>query len=220
MISKLLHFFSFHSHLILVLFLMGGIMSASFLIPKNRMGLKFLFAFFLPVIGVGNFIYGRDINANYVDSHGVTSQAVVTEINATNTTVNHVRELEYKTLIKTNDNNTVESYFNNNKDVFYPKTDIWSPPSIGETFAVKYMPNDPENFIILTQDTNSNYSNKLICTEIQVRLSAAKAKYSLDNKNSEFKTAYKTVIQEILKAKCDTSIKYIYKLELNKLMKD
>lgn len=212
--SKLLHFISLHSFPVLFIsIIVGVILFIIAVFKKKRIALLFIL---FPPLGIVSFIWGSDWNDHYVDENGVKGTAVVTQIAPTGVTVNDVQEVKYTTLIKTA-TGTVESAFYNNGHTFYPKMDVFTPPSIGQVFTVKYIPDDESNFIICTADSNSAFSNQLDCTEVLTRLAAAQAKYRLDSSNAAFRQGYAKALRDLLNAPCDTGLNVIYREKLREL---
>lgn len=212
--SKFFHFISLHSFPVLFISIFVGIiLFVISVIKKRRIALLFIL---FPPLGIVSFIWGSDWNDRFVDEHGVKGTAVVTQVAPTGVTVNDVQEVKYTTLIKTA-TGTVESAFYNNGHTFYPKTDDFTPPPIGQVFTVKYIPDDESNFIICTADSTSAFSNQLDCTEVLTRLAAAQAKYRLDSLNVGFRQGYAKALRELLNAPCDTGLNGIYREKLREL---
>jgi len=174
-------------------------------------------ALLLPVFGVINLIYGGDWNREYVNNHGVKGTGVIVRIENTNNYVNRVQVVNYHCLIKTKDNKTVKTYFENSGDAFYPSNEMEIAPQIGESFSVKYIPGDEENFIILTNDIKSNFSNKVNCTKLLEELVSAQAAYNFDKTNVSNKKAFKQSVEKFLQTPCDTNLQRIYRMQLEEL---
>jgi hypothetical protein len=174
-------------------------------------------ALLLPVWGVINLIYGGDWNAEYVYNHGVKGTGVIVEVEQTNSYVNHVQVVNYHCLIKTREGKTVKTYFENNGDAFYPANEMGIPPIIGESFSVKYIEGDEENFIILTNDRKSGFSNKLNCTKLLQEMVSAQAEYNFDKTNAVTKRTFKRLVEKFLQAPCDTNLQNVYRMQLEEL---
>ncbi|ASS50677.1 MAG: hypothetical protein A3D31_14030 [Candidatus Fluviicola riflensis] len=184
---------------------------------KKRFPKASKLALLLPVWGVINLIYAGDWNAEYVYNHGVKGEGVVVRLEPTDTWINEVQVVNYHCLIKTKSGKTVETYFENNGDAFYPANELEIPPQIGETFSVKYMEGDEENFIILTDDKKSGYSNKINCTKLLQELVSAQAAYNFDKTNAGNKRQFKHLVEKFLKAPCDTNLQRVYQMQLEEL---
>jgi hypothetical protein len=213
--SKILHFLSLHTFLILFLFVFGGIFATIFFVVKRK-AIALLF-FFFPILGFVNMFLGSAWNDNYVGRHGVKGTAVITQIAPTGVMINHTREMKYSTLVKTSQGTTVESAFTNNGQTFYPPTSLFLPPAIGEIFTVKYIPGDETNFVICTDDSSSAYANQLDCIGILKRVESTGAKYHLDSTNAAFRQEYKAAITDLLNAPCDSNLKMTYTIEQQQL---
>jgi hypothetical protein len=164
-----------------------------------------------------NLIYGGEWNNDYVAKHGIKSTGVVLRIVPTNRWVNHVQQISYECLIRTKNGKTTEVQFVNDGNIFYPEQELWIPPAIGETFPVKYIQNDPQNFIILTNEPGNRYSSKFSCTEILMKIAPAKTAYEFDRNDPTRKKTYRNVLEQYLQAPCDTNLQKIYREELKKL---
>ncbi len=174
-------------------------------------------ALLLPVWGVINLIYGGDWNAEYVYNHGVKGTGVIVRVENTNSYINHVQVVNYHCLIKTKEGKTVKTYFENSGDAFYPANELEMPPQIGESFSVKYIEGDEENFIILTNDKKNGFSNKINCTKLLQEMVSAQATYNFDKTNSSNKRAFKQLVEKFLKEPCDTNLQRVYRMQLEEL---
>lgn len=174
-------------------------------------------ALLLPVWGIINLVYGAGWNAEYVYKHGVRGEGVIIRVEPTNSWINEVQVFNYHCLIKTKSGKTIETYFENSGDAFYPATDLWMPPQIGEPFSIKYVDGDEDNFIILTNDQASAYSNKINCTQLLQEITSAQAAYNFDKKNAANKRAFKQLIEKFLKEPCDTNLQRAYRMQLEEL---
>jgi hypothetical protein len=212
--SRLLHTFSHHPYLVLILsvFVCCGLIAYSIARKKPLV----IFAVLILILGILNIIWGYEWNDEYVEKNGVHGTGVVTEIKPTNIEINDVEEVEYITLLKLSDGRTAEGVFTNNGKTFYPRLSAWQPPSVGEVFSVKYIDRDPSNFIICTTDS-SEYAIRILCYSAIDRLQKAAAKYQLDKSNAMFKVEYKVAIEGLLKVGCSADQKIMYKIILEQL---
>lgn len=217
MVSVFLQFLALHPFAVMLICV--ALMLFLFYKVKNKNSRLVNLGWLLPVFGVLNFIWGDDWNGSYVYNHGQKGTGVVVKIVPTNTWVNKVREVEYECLIKTKEGKTFEAYFVNNDYIFYPKPELWMPPGVGEEFDVKYMPGNESNFIILTNDRESAYSNKLGCTKLLQEISAARVAYDFDTKNRKNAAAYRKLLKEYIAAPCDTNVQKAYMLLLEQMKK-
>ena len=215
--SKFLHFLSHNPFLVLFGSIFGGIALVIFFAFIKK-GIAVFFLLF-PVFGIVSFICGSDWNDSFVNENGMKGTAVVTQFAPTGTIINDVEEIKYSTLIKTTSGATVESAFYNNNHTFYPKPNLFIPPSVGEIFTVKYIPGDEHNFIICTADSTSPFANQLDCVEALKHLATAQAKYSLDSTNVLFKKEYEKALGDLLNAPCDTNLNMTYREQLQELEK-
>jgi hypothetical protein len=216
-VSAFLQFCALHPFLLLGLSIV--LMCLIFYKAAKKHLLLSGFALMLPVFGVVNFIWGSEWNAAYVYRHGEKGTGTVIRINPTNTWINNVREVEYVCLIKTKDGETMNAAFFNNASVFYPDPELWMPPQIGEQFDVKYIPGNETNFIILTNDPGSAYSNKINCFKLLQKIASAKAAYEFDPSHAQNKKTYTALIRRYLQSPCDTNMKKAYELILQQTEK-
>jgi len=215
MASAILYFCSHYALLLLFLAcFLTPLIWAFFLRKRKKRG---FFLLLFPLFAVLNLIYGTEWNNDYVAKHGVKSTGVVLRIVPTNRWVNHVQQVSYECLIRTKNGKTTEVQFVNNGNIFYPEQELWIPPTIGETFPVKYIPNDPQNFIILTNEPGSQYSSKFSCTEILMKIAPAKTAYEFDRNDPARKKTYRNILEQYLQTPCDTNLQKMYREELRKL---
>lgn len=217
MISSILHFCAAHPFLLLFLMITIPVLLVVLLVKRSPK--RSIWLLLLPVIGVIGFIKGSDWNTSYVFKNGVNGTGVVISIEPTSVIVNHVPEYQYNCLIKTKEGKTLKAEFVNNNDIFYPQSDRWMLPAIGEEFSVKYIVGDEDNFIILTNDQTSDYSNKVNCTELLEKIVSVQAAYNFDPSDKEKAKAFRSILNQFLKGPCDENIKTAYRLVLEQ-MKD
>lgn len=218
MTSNFLHFCSLHPFLILPGSIIAMLLIYHF--GRKRYPKASNLVLLLPVFGVINLIYGGDWNKEYVYNHGVKGTGVIVRIENTNNYVNRVQVVNYHCLIKTNENKTVKAYFENSGDAFYPANELELAPQIGESFSIKYIPGDEDNFIILTNDIKSNFSNKINCTQLLEELVSAQAAYNFDKTDAGNKRAFKRSVEKFLQTPCDTNLQNVYRIQLEALKTD
>jgi hypothetical protein len=215
MTSSFLRFGALHPFLILPcsIFLMLLILYFG----RKRFPKASLLALLLPVWGVINLIYGGHWNAEYVYNHGVKGTGVIVRVENTNNYINHVQVINYHCLIKTKEGKSIKTYFENSGDAFYPANELEIPPQIGESFSVKYIVGNEENFIILTNDRKNGFSNKINCTKLLQEMVSAQATYNFDKANVDNKRAFKQLVEKFLKEPCDTNLQRVYRMQLEEL---
>lgn len=214
--SHLLYFLSQHGFMIVPLAVVLMLIVLAIWRKKYPVATG-LFAVSLIAFSIINLIWGGSWNASYVHKHGVRGEAVITKIVPTNTYINEERVVEYHCLLRTKSGKVFSVYFENNGDIFFPHIDLWMPPTIGESFTVRYMEGHEENFIIPTDDKKSSYSSKLQCTQLIEEIASAKAAYEFDPKNSANRKLYKSLLQQFIHHDCDPNLKKMYRMELEKL---
>lgn len=214
--SHLLYFLSAHGFMIVPLAIVLMLIVLAIWRKKHAIASRFL-AVSLVVFAIVNLIWGGTWNASYVHKHGVRGEAVVTKIVPTNSYINEVQVMEYHCLLRTESGKVIAVSFENNGDIFYPQTDLWMPPAIGESFTVRYMEGHEENFIIPTDDKKSPYASKLHCIKMLEVITSAKAAYEFDRKNTANKKAYEKLLRQFLQMDCDPNLRTVYQMELDKL---
>lgn len=215
--SHILHFLSAHGFLLVPLAVVTMLILFAVGKRKYPTGSKFL-GIVIVVFSIINLIWGGSWNAAYVHKHGIRGEAVVTKIVPTNNYINEVQVMEYHCLLRTKSGKVVPVLFENNGDIFYPTTDLWMPPAIGETFTVRYISGHEENFIIPTDDPKSHYADKLRCKKLIEQIATAKAAYLFDKKNSGEKNTYKNLLKQFIQLDCDTNLTKVYQMELDNLL--
>lgn len=215
MTSNFLSFGAHHPFLILPCSIIAMLLIFRF--GKKRYPKASMLALLLPVWGIINLIYGGDWNREYVYNHGVKGTGVIVRVENTNNYVNRVQVVNYHCLIKTKEGKTVKTYFENSGDAFYPPNELEIPPQIGESFSVKYIEGDEENFIILTNDVKSGFSNKINCTKVLQEMVSAQAEYNFDKTDAGNKHKFKRLVEKFLQAPCDTNLQRVYRMQLEEL---
>lgn len=214
--SHILYFLSAHGFLLVPLAVVLMLIVMAVGRKKYPSGSKLLGISIL-VFAILNLIWGGSWNAAYVHKHGVRGEAVVTKIVPTNNYINEERVVEYHCLLRTRSGKVVKVLFENSADIFYPKTDLWMPPTVGESFTVRYIAGHEVNFIIPTDDAESSYAEKLRCTELLEDIASAKAAFEFDKKNTSNKKTYVRLLETYISQDCDTNLTKAYSLELEQL---
>jgi len=215
MSSAILHFCAAHPFLLLFLTITTPILLMVLLAKRFPKKSKWLLL--LPILGMIGFIYGSDWNGSYVFKNGIKGTGVVISVEPTSVVINEVQEFQYNCLIKTKEGKTLNAYFVNNDYIFYPQSSMWMPPAIGEEFTIKYIEGDEDNFIILTNDQTSNYSNKINCTELLSKIATAQATYNFDPSDPKKASAFRSLLNQFLQGPCDENVKTAYRLLLEQM---
>ncbi len=125
---------------------------------------------------------GPVASRTYVNAFGVKGSGTVVSSFNTNNQYNNRDVIGYKTVLKLQDG-TRESEFADLSGNVYGANEGWFAlpprPGVGQTFAVKYMPGLPENFIILANDTQTDFGRSVQCQPLQQQHAEA-----LQNTNS------------------------------------
>lgn len=214
--SHILYFLSAHGFLLVPLAVVLMLIVMAVGRKKYPSGSKLLGISIL-IFAILNLIWGGGWNASYVHKHGVRGEAVVTKIVPTDTYINEERVVEYHCLLRTQSGKVVNVLFENSADIFYPKTDLWMPPTVGESFTVRYIAGHEVNFIIPTDDAKSSYAGKLRCKELLEDIASAKAAFEFDKKNTSNKKTYVRLLETYISQDCDTNLTKAYSLELEQL---
>ena len=170
-------------------------------IAKKRTIISFL-SFILLGLMLFNFFMGSRLTSSIINKNGALGTAIVTGTEGTGNYYNNVESIEYKVLLKTAENETLETSFQSQDPNFYPrpKEDI-SLPEVGMELKVKYLPDAPKHFIILLNE-GDNYAKKLECDDVLSELNGAEQKMNFDKTNEIFKNEYERLQKAYTEKDC------------------
>lgn len=145
---------------------------------------------FLMLLAMLNVFFGSAITNRIINQQGVLGTGVVTHIEGINEIYNDRQVMRYDVLIKTKNDQTIETSFKSSDFNIYPRPENgFSYPQVGVEFTAKYLPKDPRQFIILLNE-ESDYVEQLECNDLLVEVGTAQQKMNFDKANQTFKENY------------------------------
>ncbi|WP_024509870.1 hypothetical protein [Bradyrhizobium sp. ARR65] len=155
-------------------------------------------------LGIGNLIFGPDVSAVLVHRFGTQGQATVTGSYDTGNSYNDRRVMGYKVLIKTADERTIQTSFEDDDFNVYPPANGVYYPQPGDVFNVSYIESFPEDFIIISND-DSPWAHALRCFELMSAVHEADGKQRFAPKSAEFRKSYEDALQTARAAGCEAA---------------
>ena len=159
------------------------------------------------------FIFGMKFTNGLIYKNGKTGKAQVINEANTGDMYNEEPVLKYTVLIKTKSGETFETSFESLDFNIYPELENVDYPSLGVTFHVKYMENNPDVFIIVSND-DSPYALQMHCSKLLLQVNTAKSKYNFDPSNQSYKKDYKDALKVYLSDGCNKKDAIYKSLEL------
>ncbi|WP_028775956.1 hypothetical protein [Shimazuella kribbensis] len=216
-LSSVIGFLIEYRFILFFVFLFAGLACCSFII--NFIGDKWGIGVSITIIlaCIGFLVFGTEMNNAFLKANGTKADALITEIELTNSTYNDVPISRYHVLIRIAENKTIKTTFEDTNFNIYPDPeDGYQYPNQGEKFTIQYIPGAEGNFLILAND-HSPYSKRLSCSAYYNKMMTAKEEYGFSPTNTLFIKKYKNALQTYISQVCDSSD--TYQKELDKLQK-
>jgi hypothetical protein len=150
---------------------------------------------------IANMFFGPTIATNVVHVFGATGRATVTDSYATSTVYNNHHVIGYHILIRTADERTIDTKFEDDDFNVYPHHNAVTYPGVGDKFNVRYLSMFPKDFVIISND-DSPWAVGLRCSELRSRLRQANARYGFAPDTSSYRDDYVNAIQAVLNGNC------------------
>lgn len=157
--------------------------------------------FIVPILAVINMIFGTSIAVHTVHAFGEKGTATITGTYGTSTVYNNHNVVGYHVLLKTADDNVVETSFEDDDFNIYPPKNSVVYPDVGDHFSVYYLRRFPKDFIIVDND-DSPWASALRCRRLNKDMQEANAKYEFDRSSKRYRTTYIDAINKLLAEKC------------------
>ncbi len=158
-------------------------------------GLGCVFGIGFPLI-FGFAFLGSTIATNLVYHYGVTGEAIVTGRFGTGAMYNDEPVEGYRVLIRTGQGDTVETGFQSDSFNVYPTSNEVTYPSSGVTFTVRYLPDYPKDFVIISND-DSPWARSMRCYRLNERAQELKAMREFaSNKDQDFNRRYEEALAD------------------------
>lgn len=156
-------------------------------------------AIFLLVIF--NTFQGPAISASLLYKVGVKGTAQIIGNYDTDIQYNNRNVQGHRVLIRTAENRTIETGFEDDDFNVYPSSNGVYYPEVGDVFTVHYIKTYPKDFVIVSND-DSPWAAAQRCIGLQKKLREAKNKYDFDTSNPSYRSAYKSAIRSFIGGKC------------------
>nr|WP_299171255.1 hypothetical protein [uncultured Allomuricauda sp.] len=148
------------------------------------------------------FIFGSEFANKLIYDHGQFGEGIVIEKEETGDMYNQEPVYRYETLIKTSNEETVQTSFDSDHFNLYPDSDNTNRyPEVGLSFTVKHLEGNPKVFIIVTDD-DSSYGANLRCADLLKNLKATKSKLDFNPDHDAFKKQYREYNEAYLSSGC------------------
>ena len=185
-----------------LLLVMGAVFATQQLSPGLRRALVGL-AIVHAVLAFLNVFVGSQVASSLVYRAGVTGRGEVVSSYGTSTQVNNHDVVGYRVLLRTAQDQVIETSFEDDDFNVYPPATSATYPGVGDTFTARYLPAYPHDFVILTND-NSPWAHQNTCAALLDSLHAARAKHEFALTNAPYKQAYRALIRRVIARQCYT----------------
>lgn len=151
-------------------------------------GLILVFFLYGPI----NIFTAHIFNALFLEAFGTDGTAVITQSEETSSTLNDQNIWAYDAVMKTADGRDVVAQFDTMSASIYPITNAILIPPEGETFAVRYIPGFPRNFVIMRD--LSPYGRRYLIGEDRRPVEKAAAQFAASPGNKAFIAEYREAL--------------------------
>jgi hypothetical protein len=195
-LSAISYFLTQHPFWSWPILILVGMLMAHLAAKWRGHGLWYLLVLPFFLYGPANIFLAHIFNALLLNAFGVAGTAVITQSEETSSTLNDQNIWAYDAVLKTADGQDVVTQFDSMSATIYPITNAILIPPEGETFAVKYIPGFPRNFVIMRDQ--STYG--IIYNIGQARRPVEKAAAQLDTSpnNPVFIAEYRAALTTFL----------------------
>ena len=191
-LSAIFYFLAHHPFWSWLVIVLAGVLLAYLLAKwtgKGRWyGLILVFFLYGPV----NIFTAHIFNALFLEAFGTDGTAVVTQSEETSSTLNDQNIWAYDAVMKTADGRDVVAQFDTMSVSIYPITNAILIPPEGETFAVRYIPGFPRNFVIMRD--LSPYGRRYLIGEDRRPVDKAAAQFAASPGNKAFIAEYRAAL--------------------------
>ncbi|MGI4874260.1 MAG: hypothetical protein ACRYFX_24135 [Janthinobacterium lividum] len=177
---------------------------------KNQPGWALGLPFFLIAFGVLSFLFGTNLASRLVFRAGTAGTGEVVSTYATSTQVNSHNVRGYRVLLRTAQGQTLETTFDDVAFPVYPADDFGSYPAAGEKFNTRYLPDYPQDFVVLSND-DSPWAHGQQCEALLDSLHEARTRHEFDLANAASKQTYVGLIHRVIARQCYTDSTDLHK---------
>jgi hypothetical protein len=158
------------------------------------------------VVSIGNGVFGGGLADALVYRHGLTGEAMTVGSAGDHAGGRYGRDLACEVVILTRDGRTVRGRFHGDDAILYPRsnrdlTGADYPARVGDVFHVRYLADDPDAFVILTDD-QSAWASARRCRRLAQDVWRASISTSADRSRPEQRPAYVAAVAAYLSGGC------------------
>lgn len=166
-------------------------------------GLGCTFGIGFPLI-FGFAFLGSTIATNLVYQYGVDGEGVITGRFETAAMYNEEPVQGYRVLLRTAMGRTIETSFQSDSFNVYPPENEVVYPSRGMRFTARYLPDYPEDFIIIAND-DSPWAHSLRCSKIEDRVRELTAMLQFSGTEPAYRHEHDEAVATARAARCNAT---------------
>jgi hypothetical protein len=162
-----------HKLLVIVTGFLVGICGVSFTAHPRLRRIRPLAGVVFSALLLASLFLGTPIRNRLIQYAGLAGEGMITQISDTSSVYNEQTVLRFDTILRLSDGSTVKTQFHSDDFNVVDGRDwnLTQYPNAGERFRVRYLPHNPEAFVVLT-DTESEYGRRLLASEQQEEIKA------------------------------------------------
>jgi hypothetical protein len=191
-LSAISYFLTHHPFLSWPVIILTGTVLAYLLAKLTGKGRWYVLILPFFIYGQINIFTAHIFNALFLQAYGIDGTAVITQSEETSSTLNDQNVWAYDAVMKTADGADVVTQFDTMSASIYPITNAILIPPKGETFAVRYIPGFPRNFVIMRD--LSPYGRKYLLNEDRKPVEKAAAQFAASPGNKAFIAEYREAL--------------------------
>jgi hypothetical protein len=158
------------------------------------------------VISIANGMFGGGLADALVYRHGLTGQAMTVGHTGDRVGGRYSRDSACEVVILTRDGRTVRGRFQGDDAILYPRssedlTGADYPTRVGDAFHVRYLADDPDAFVIVTDD-QSAWASARRCRRLAQDVWRASNSIAADGRRPEQTPAYVAAVEAYLAGGC------------------
>lgn len=191
-LSAISYFFTHHPFWAWLVLVLIGVLLGRLLAKWRGSGGWYGLILVFFIYGQINLFTGHIFNALFLEAFGVDGTAVITQSEETSSTLNDQNIWAYDAVVKTADGKDVVTRFDTMSASIYPITNAIMIPPKGETFAIRYIPGLPRNFVIMRD--LSPYGKEYLLQEDRRPVEKAAAQFAASPNNKAFVAEYRQAL--------------------------
>lgn len=162
---------------------------------KGRIYTMVIFIIFVML----NLFLGNKLSNHLINKYGEPGTGVILGVEDTNTSYNRVSVKQFPVLLETAEGEIIETHFRTDDFHVYSDSARYHP-NVGQTFNLKYLPTNPNHFIILTDQ--GDYGDSLNCDGLKQAMDQAEIKMNFNEEDEVYRQEYQKALDAYLEAKC------------------